>query len=329
MSLLTDKIIESDNVLDNIVSQESAVDLVKSYIKSSYIPHIIFTGPHGCGKSLLANIIIDKYLGPLKKNCCLKINGSIHRGKNIITESLNKKQQDKAGDIPNIINFIKKTMVLPDDKLRIILIYDFECMTTDAQMGLRRIIEKYTDKVRFIFICNNLNYIIEAIHSRTTIIKLTSIDRNDIITLLKKLSLVEGDSIIENIATISNGDLRLALNMYQTFSGCDDKTLESFYSIFNIPSIEIISNMVEECKKKNYTESIKLLSSIIENGYNIIDIADIILKVLSIPSLFDKKTEYIRAIYIEHVIKFIILIQESRDLIHLYNLIGSLCRYSN
>ena len=328
--------------LNDIIGQDNIVDLINSYNKFDYIPNMIITGPHGVGKSTIANIIINNHLSDMKKFACLKIIGSIYRGKDIITESSTKKQSTKVEQYPNIIKFIKKTMTLPENKTKIILIYDFDCMTIDAQMALRRIMETYSSKVRFIFLCNNLNNIIEAIQSRTIIINLTIISHDDIIIKLKEiindinqsnvkllifdLLLIE-DQILNNISTISNGDLRNAINMLQIFMNSENKTLKEFYEIFNVPSIEIITTIIKHCNNNKYQLAINELDKLIDDGFNIFDITDILIKVIKIPHLFNKKSEHIRAYYINEIIKFNIIIQESNEIIHLYNLIGTLSTY--
>lgn len=324
--------------LDDIIGQDNIVDLINSYNKIDYIPNMIITGTHGVGKSSIANIIINNHLSDMKKFACLKIIGSIYRGKDIITENLNKKQSSKTDQYPNIIKFIKKTMNLPENKTRIILIYDFDCMTIDAQMALRRIMETYSNKVRFIFLCNNLNNIIEAIQSRATIINLTVISHDDIIFKLKQIindinklnvKLLIEDQILNHITTIANGDLRNAINMLQIFMNSENKTLEEFYQIFNVPSIEIITSIIKYCISNNYQSAIIELDKLINDGFNIFDITDILIKVIKIPNLFNKKSEHIRAYYINEIIKFNIIIQETSEIIHLYNLIGTLSTYKS
>jgi DNA polymerase III delta prime subunit len=323
--------------LDDIIGQNNIVDLINSYDKFDYIPNMIITGPHGVGKSTIANIIINNHLNDIKKYACLKIIGSIYRGKDIITENLTKKQSNKTDQYPNIIKFIKKSMILPENKTKIILIYDFDCMTTDAQMALRRIMETYSNRVRFIFLCNNLNNIIEAIQSRTTIINLVTISHEDIIIKLKEIinnllitkNLSITDQILNHISTISNGDLRNAINMLQIFMNSENKTLEEFYEIFNVPSIEIIISIIKHCNNNKYQLAINELDKLIDDGFNIFDISDILIKVIKIPTLFSKKSEHIRAYYINEIIKFNLIIQETSELIHLYNLIGTLSLYKS
>ncbi|WP_258402143.1 hypothetical protein, partial [Pseudomonas aeruginosa] len=82
----------------------------------------------------------------------------------------------------------KSVLNMPANKCKIVCIYDFDCMTSEAQMALRRIIELYAHRVRFIFICNNLNNVIEAIQSRTLTLKFNSLTVECIIERLHEIA---------------------------------------------------------------------------------------------------------------------------------------------
>jgi DNA polymerase III delta prime subunit len=302
---------------------------------SSYLPNIILTGSNGSGKASIAQIITQRYFQrpEHQKYAVLTIDGSIFRSKNIISEAPVKKSSEKGVEVPNIINFIKRSLTIPADKQKIVIINDFDCMVDEAQMGLRRIIEKYSAKVRFIFICQHISNIIEAIQSRSTIIKLVPVKHELIVNYLKKISASGRNSdcpfsdqenlVYDNIATIANGDVRCALNMLQLFSGSEPKTLETFYQIFNIPSLEMIKNAINSCKAKKYIEATEIISDVIDNGFNIHDILDIIIKVLSKPDTFNKKTEeHLRIWYIDTTIKCILKTKDCTSSIYLHSLLG-------
>ena len=328
--LLSETLIgDSTDPLDNIIGQDHVINVIKSSLETN-IQNMIFTGPHGCGKSITANLIVDKYLGECRNFALLKIQGSINRGKNTITE-IHSKKNEVTSENPNIINFIKKTMTLPEGKVRIIIIYDFDLMTDEAQMSLRRIIEKYNTKVRFILICNNLHYVIDAMQSRTTILTFLPISTKDIFDFLVKTNLKYkfniSEKILNIISIISNGDLRHALNIIDTFKASDNLSLTTFYNIFNIPSIETLTKIIKYSKAKKYNSAVKELLSMIDRGFNIIDISVLLLKIVTLPEMFTSKTESIRDYYINTIIKFIVILQNSKDVIHIYSLIGKLCNY--
>lgn len=318
---------------DQIIGQHYCLSVLQSLIKDDYLPNILFSGPVGCGKSSIANIAINEYFDNntnLIKNAVLKIDGSVHRSKNIITEVPVKKQNDKWNKSPNVIRFIKLSVKMPANKNKIVVINDFECMTDDAQMGLRRIIEKYSHKVKFILICNHISGVIEAIQSRCVNIKLTPISYENILEYLKSLEPCPPDNICELIALIANGDIRIALNMSQLFSGLnkEHQTVAYFNQIFNLPSVEKVKCIIENCKTGKYSDAIKTVDEFYKEDYNIIDVLDIFIKVLQLPCLFDKKSESTKLVYVENTIKCILKLQDTLSYIHLYDLVGQLSRFT-
>lgn len=281
--------------LEDVIGNQMITETLNTYLEEKNLPNLIFCGPTGCGKSTVAKIIAKKYLGRYQKYCHLTIDGSINRGKNVVSDKNVKKKSTDCIEDPNIINFIRKSLNMPKNMCKIITVYDFDCMTSEAQMALRRVIELYSDRARFIFICNELNEIIEAIQSRTLVLKFQHIGLDDMKSRLKEISkstnsTVFDDEIYHAIAIIANGDLKQAINCLQNFSGCAqtrnqnesvEKQLQSFYEIFNMPSIATVEDLIKACLKKDEKKAFDILQELFDNGYNESDILDIIIKVLS------------------------------------------------
>ena len=309
--------------LNDIIGNTMIVETLQSYLQNEKIPNLIFYGPNGCGKTTVSRILSEKYLGKYHKICNMEVIGSIYRGKNVVTEKNDKKKTaDKSSDCPNIVNFIRKTVLLPDNKCKIVTIYDFDCMTTEAQMALRRIIEIYSHKVRFIFICNDLNNVIEAIQSRTIPFKFNSISIDDIKSRLHEIAEINkielSDEIYDSIAIMSNGDLKQGINCLQVFASCKEKSLKNFYHLFNIPSLKTVQELIDDCIKKNSSKAFEVMTRLINNGYNISDILDIIIKVLSYSkNLTDRQ----RVSFIEETTKVICINEISPSTTHLYKLL--------
>jgi len=314
---------------DDVIGQHYGLSILSSLMKDDYLPNILFSGSVGCGKSSITDLLINEYYSGnpnLLKNAVLRIDGSIHRSKNIITEVPIKKQNDKWNKAPNVIRFIKLSINLPKGKTKLVVINDFECMTDDAQMGLRRIIEKFSHKVKFIFICNHISGVSEAIQSRCVNIKLTPLPYEDIVD--KLVAITTNTEISSLIAIIANGDMRMALNMSQLFSGLpqEQQTVAYFNQIFNLPSIERVKTVIGYCRSGKYSDAISVVDDFVREDYNIIDVLDIFIKVLQLPQLFDKKSEHVKIMYIENTIKCILKLQDTLSYIHLYDLIGKLIK---
>lgn len=316
--------------ISDILENNTIVDMVDSFIRNDHIPNLLLCGPNGCGKTTLAKLLVKEYLGRFYEGYHLEIIGSLYRGKNVVSEKIDKKKSSDAGpDCPNIMSFIKKSVYVGTTKYRIVTIYDFDCMTAEAQMALRRIIEIYSQRVRFIFICNNISKIIEAIQSRTLILRLQPITLDGIVGKLREISTNKGiifsDDVYEALGVITNCDLKQSINCLQVFSNSPHRTIEDFYSIFNIPSIKNVTNFVNCCLQKNYTGAYEILSKLSSNGYNVTDILDVLIKVL----IYDRHIiEKNRASMIEETIKITCINEQSSSMLHLYrlaNILGGLC----
>jgi len=164
--------------------------------------------------------------------------------------------------------------------------------------------------------------VIEAIQSRTIPFKFQSITVDDIKEILHNIAEINKieftDEIYDSIAIMSNGDLKQAINCLQVFSRCKEKTLKNFYHLFNIPSLTTVQQLIEDCIKKNSSDAFKVMTRLIDNGYNISDILDIIIKVVSYSR---KLTDRQRVTFIEETTKIICTNEICPSITHLYKLL--------
>lgn len=257
---------------------------IRSYLDQNYLPHLLFYGPSGAGKTTLTKFIIKEYLGPQFVNYAkLEVNGSIHKGKNIISE-LPKKNYEK-NNYPNVTLFIRKRLgkrFEDSKKFKLIVIYDFDNMSVEAQNSLRATMEKYNGTARFIFVCNDLNKIIEPIQSRTIILSFASINKQAIHDKLAAIGQQEqlniDDEILLKIAELSEGDIKVAINVFQTFSECETKTLNSFSYIFNLPPQPLIWSLISDCYNGCLNGALESVKKLLDNGFSVPDILDILMK---------------------------------------------------
>jgi len=191
--------------LSEIVNQKDAIGSVSSLIKNaSEMPHLLFSGSAGVGKTTAALCIVRETLGDAWREYTLELNASDERGINMVREKV-KKFSRFAG--------------MDDIPFKFIILDEADEMTSDAQTALRRIIEDTARFCRFIIIANNISKIIDPIQSRCAVFRFTSIPEDEIVrhleTIAKKEKVKVDKKGLKAIYDYSEGDLRHAINLLQ------------------------------------------------------------------------------------------------------------------
>ena len=191
--------------LSEVVNQKDIVGSLEALIKDpTEMPHLMFSGSAGVGKTTTALCITRQILGEYANDYTLELNASDERGIGMVREKV-KKFSRFAG--------------MADVPFKIIILDEADEMTSDAQTALRRIIEDTAKICRFILIANNISKIIDPIQSRCAIFKFTSISEEDVIGRLEEIAKkekVKADKKgLKAIYDYSEGDLRHAINILQ------------------------------------------------------------------------------------------------------------------
>jgi replication factor C small subunit len=191
--------------LSEIVNQTEIIGSLEALIKDpTDMPHLMFSGSAGVGKTTTALCIARQILGENSKDYTLELNASDERGIGMVREKV-KKFSRYAG--------------MAEVPFKIIILDEADEMTADAQTALRRIIEDTAKNCRFILIANNISKIIEPIQSRCATFKFTAIPEEDMInhleSIAKKEKVKTDKKGLKAIYDYSEGDLRHAINLMQ------------------------------------------------------------------------------------------------------------------
>lgn len=271
--------------INTIIQQDDIKHLIMSKNNLADLPHLLFFGPSGIGKTTTA-LAICRYIftsepsnsenyAKILKERVLELNASDERGIKIVREKIKTFAAQALNNYKNMPSF------------KIIILDEADVMTNDSQFALRRIMEQYSQITRFILICNYVTKIIPPLSSRCSRYRFNSITLNSTETIIKNILIQENvkiddsnsDNIINTIYKHSNGDLRKAITLLQRsvyISNINNCQLNN--DIINevackIPD-QIINNIYNNIIKKNssYMEMTKIIKNILGNGYSASDV---------------------------------------------------------
>ena len=193
---------------DYVVRDQRQREQIESWIKSGAIPHLLFSGAPGVGKTTLAKILFHEL--KVDPYDILEINASRENSVDTV--------RDK------IINFVQ---IMPFGAFKYVLLDEADYITPNGQAALRGVMETYHTSARFILTCNYPNRVIPALHSRCQGFHIETIDRNEFTARVAQIMIdekVEPDiDILDTYVKATYPDLRKCINMVQ--QNCRDGKL--------------------------------------------------------------------------------------------------------
>lgn len=240
--------------LVEMVDQKEIVERLKSFVESRNVPHCIFAGPPGTGKTTAALCLARDVYGAAYREHIMELNASDERGINVVRETVKTFARVRSiGEIP----------------FKIMVLDEADNMTSDAQQALRRTMERYTETCRFILIANYSGKIIEPIQSRCAPFRFTYLPREEqdrhlrLIAEKEKLNLL--DDGLDAIFEVCGGDLRRAINTLQAaFSLNRPIDAKVVYSIAGKAHPADVRKMIETAMSGNFLEARKQLRGMIQ-----------------------------------------------------------------
>jgi replication factor C small subunit len=257
---------------EEVVSQSIAVNNLKEFARKKNMPHMIFAGPAGTGKTSAALIIARNEIK--KQNYYANV------------LELNASDTVRMDYVRSVIkSFVNQNLLLEDNTLKFIILDEADNIPTQVQQALRRIIEKASSNVKFILLCNYINRIIDPIVSRCAVFRFTNLTKEKIVERLRfiadkeKLQIpqTQANKFYDTLFFISGGDLRKAINTLQMsvalelidnldpneilkISGfLDDKTLEKLIDTIkakDIDEVKRIFDTIENLDSRNFIRQI-------------------------------------------------------------------------
>jgi replication factor C small subunit len=269
-------------MLHHLIGQESFKLDAENWIELRDMPNVLLHGPAGIGKTAAAGVLSQQMLGNDFEANYFEINASDDRRLEVVRTTIKDIAQQKAiGDCP----------------FKIIHLDELDGMTSDAQNALKRIMERYSNNVRFIITANDRSKIIYPLQSRCANYYFEALDNEKIKSLLKKILEKEGkmhpsDLELEDFISFYNGDVRRTITEMQaalasglTLRRQADKTLENYEKILKL----IVSN--------DHNKALEKLHNALYLGKTVKDLCFGLHEVIVKSTLDDNsKYKYLRAV---------------------------------
>ncbi len=248
---------------NDIKGQEKIVSRIRAFVKQRNMPHLLFAGPAGVGKTSLILVAARELYGDNWRANILELNASDERGIDIVRNQIKNFARTKAiGNVP----------------FKIAILDEADALTKEAQQALRRTMENYTSTCRFCLIVNYSSKIIDPIQSRCAIFRFKPLEEKEVRSIVKiiekgeKLKISESASIA--LYQICRGDVRRMENILQSCAAINQNISEELiYEIVSAARPKEIKDVLEIARNGNFLMARdKLLNVMLEHGLSGIDI---------------------------------------------------------
>jgi len=274
--------------LRQMTNQADVVGRLKRFAETKAMPHCLFAGPPGSGKTTAALCLAHDLFGERFMDAFMELNASDARGIDVIRTTVKE---------------FARIATISEVPFKILVLDEADNMTGDAQHALRRTMERYTDTCRFILSCNYSGKIIEPIQSRCALFRFVPLNDDDVAGYLKRIAEKEhvriDQSGIRALTTASEGDLRRAINTLQAAASVGKPVDEKLvYEVVGKVKPDEIQELLETAIKGDFIKAReKLRSMLLQQGLSGKDILkQIHSEVLRLPIPERGKIELIDAI---------------------------------
>jgi replication factor C small subunit len=318
--------------LDEIVDQDKALILLKSFIIRRNVPNMLFYGPDGTGKtSAVYAISRDLYGESWMENLTyLDASDLFHRGKEYLMEGRFKRFYEQGPILRVFSKIIKEYAGLATiigrvneqftAEFKIISFNHAQSFTIDAQHALRRMMERYSSTTRFILVTRRSSKIIPAIRSRCVNVHFRRISDGAILKLLERISKSEGvevtDDGLKAIAYTAKGDCRRGINTLQAASVFGKIDAEC---IFEVQKKKEMKELIEYAFEGDFMGMRKIIDGAIMHGLSGPEILERIHDEILVFPISDREKAYLIGLMGETDLK---LLEGMNERIHLEEMLS-------
>lgn len=247
----------------DIKGQKEILQKIKGFIEQKNMPHLLFAGPAGIGKSTTALVIARTFFGEHWRENFLELNASDERGIDVVRTKVKDFARTRAlGNVP----------------FKIIFLDECDALTKEAQQALRRTMELYALTTRFVLSCNYSSKILDPIQSRCTVFRFKPLEKEQMFLIFDKIAQTEqlkiDSAAKEALYQSCNGDCRKAENILQSCAAVGTEiTEESIFSLASVANpIEVKEFLFLAMQNKFALARNKMLETMLKYGLSGLDI---------------------------------------------------------